>query len=452
MPFLSFEAADASGKVVRGTLQADNPQHLQALLTQRGMRLLKVGDQTVASQPHPTPTPRPTQAARPQPIQPVVRPQAPLKVERSGAAAMAAPFNASSVAQVAKGEELKTPELSTRDYYFLFSQLASFFKSGFTASQAIHHATSKAPPRARAMFAEMERELTDGKPLSAAMAKRPRSFYPDMIAVIQSGEQSGAMEEACNVLVTQYERKRKFNTPLYYFFFMAPMLILCGVGGIAVQKASNMTIRRQFDADGQLPQVGTLVEELRKQLPHDFLNALLLAIGFLVIVKVLHKFPFRMFRHSFALLLPIGGSRARAEAVERFAWSMGAMLKGGASPASAVHIAAASVPNLSLRKKALEQIGTANEQESLGSVMMRSGLVSQEYVHIAQNGELTGNVPSAMDTIMRAETAQVEGKTGAFSTVILAMCVVSMGVFVLLMCVILYSMYAKGLIKLLMEQ
>ncbi|MBI1331814.1 MAG: hypothetical protein GC165_02935 [Armatimonadetes bacterium] len=450
MPFLPFEAVDSSGKTVRGTLQANSMQDLEMMLIQRGLRLVSSG-QAAPIQAAPPTQPRPMQSARPiaQPA-PVIRPSAPQPRPQEVARAVPAAAPASTTPPSAV--DYHTPELSDKQIYFIFSQFASFFRSGFSASQMIQHTTAKAPPKIHAVFAQMEREVAGGKPLSDAMELRPRTFHPDMVSIVRAGERSGQLGEAYDVIADQAQRSRAFRLPLGYFFAMTPFLIFCGIGGIGIQTASNATIRRQFDADGQLPPVGTLMQEIQKQMSHSILAGLLIALAFVATVVFLKKYPFRMFRHRFGLMMPIGYSRAKSEAIERFSWSMGAMLKGGASPSSSVQIAAGSIPNLALRQKALDALGSTRENESLATVLQRTGLLSPEYVNIAQNGELVGDTPGALASIERAEAASAETKTGGLKIVIMATTTLAMAAFVAIMVVILYKMYATGIIKLMMEQ
>ena len=446
MPFLSFEAVDAHGKVVRGTLQATNMQELEKMLIQRGMRLLQNGSAPSAAAPQ-----RPMQVARPvQPVQPVRQnpvQQTPRPVRQEVAASQrfAAPTPATTITPV------PTPELSTKELFFIFSQFATFFRSGFSVNQAIQPATSRATAPKRQMSHELEQETAGGTTLSDSMEKRPNAFPPDMVAVIRAGEQSGAMPEACDNIVNQLERGKSFRLMLGYFFLMSPLLILCGVGGIGIQKACGATLRRQFDADGQLPRFGTLAQEMAKQTPLLLLGVLC-SIAFIIFIKFWHKNAFRKTRHKLGISVPMGHSRGQSEAIERFSWSMSTMLKGGASPASAANIAASSIPNLVLRQRALDALGGTRENETLGSLMMRSGLMTPEYVHIAQNGELTGDVPGALNSIVQAESSEVQAKSTKLNVIGAVLTTLAMGIFVAIMVAVLYQMYASGIIKMMMEQ
>ena len=437
MPFLPFEAIDSNGKTIRGTLQADSVQQLELILMQKGLRVVSLGVQPPAA---PRPTPKPVQAPpklqTPQQARPISgEVPAPQKLNQSPAASLIV--------------TVRTPELTNKQKFLLFTQFASFARSGFSVSQMIQHATSKMPPKIHSAFAEMEQETAGGMALSDSMARRPVLFPPDQVATVKAGEQSGHMEEAFNVVAMQAERANAFRISLGYFFIMFPILILCGVGGIGLQKASASTIQKQFDADGQLDKVGTLLGEVKGRLGHEFLLALAVVVGFIVLLIFFHKYPFRKFRHRAGLMLPAGLGRARAEAVERFSWSMSAMLKGGASPASAIHIAAASIPNLTLREQTLNAVGSARENEQLASMLQRSGLMTPEYVHMVQNGETVGDAPGALNMIAKAESDNFQKKTGGLKIAVNLGTLAIMGLFTVIMVGFLYYMYASNMVKML---
>ena len=313
----------------------------------------------------------------------------------------------------------------------------------------IPQATATLPSKFWPAFVEMENEVAQGMTMSESMSRRPMLFHPDQVATVQAGEQSGHMAEAFDVLSQQADRANAFRLSFSYFFIMFPLLLLCGVGGIGLQKASQSSIQKQFDADGQLDRVGTLLAEVKTQLPHDFLLAFVLAAGFIIFIKLLHKFPFRRFRHKAGIMVPVGNSRAKSEAIERFSWSMSTMLQGGASPASAVHIAAASIPNLILRERALNSVGATRENEPLASVLQRSGLLTPEYVHVVQNGEMVGDTPGALNHITKAESEQFQTRTTGLKVVINVSTMLFMALFTAIMVGFLYYMYASGMVKML---
>jgi type IV pilus assembly protein PilC len=443
MPFLPFEAIDANGKSIRGTVQADNLQQLELILLQKGLRPVSLGVQPaappmqVAAKPasrSPAPISQqrgPIQTSTPRPISresgPAPSTIAPSTVPQSGS--------------------IRTPELTNKQKFLLFNQFASFVRSGFSSSQMIQHATSRMPTKLRSAFGEMEQETAAGLALSESMAKRPMMFPPDQVAVVKAGEQSGHMEEAFQQIALQAERANGFRMTLGYFFIMFPLLILCGVGGIGLQKASAATLHKQFDADGMLPVAGTLITDVKGRLVHEFLLAFLIAGGFILLMVVYHKYPFRKFRHKAALLIPVGRSRAKSEAVERFSWAMASMLKGGASPASAVHIAAASIPNLTLREEALRAVGTIRETDPLGALMQRTGLLSPDQVHMVQNGELVGDMPGALNTIARAESDMFQSRTTGLKAVTNVALMTLMALFTAAMVGFLYYMYASNLVN-----
>ncbi len=428
-------------------MQADSVQQLELTLRQRGLRPVSIGVSQPSASPQPA-TPRPVQTPQKPINQPINQPTTQSRqISREVPVLAHQTINSSPVPNPAT--TVKTPELTNKQRFFLFTQFASFARSGLSISQMLEHTSAKMKPKLHASFAEMVQETSGGMALSESMARRPILFLPDQVAVVKAGEQSGQMEEGFQQLALQAERANGFRMSLGYFFIVFPFILLCGVGGIGLQKASQANIKKQFDADGQLPVVGSFLTDIKGRLGSEFLLAILLAVGFIVGMILLHKYPFRKFRHKMGLRLPVAMARSRSETVERFSWAMSSMLKGGASPASAIHIAAASIPNLELRDRALKAIGSTRENETLASLLERSGILSPEYVHMVQNGELVGDTPGALNSIARAESDQFQAKTTSLKVVVNVGTMLFMAIFTAVLVGFCYYLYASGMVKML---
>lgn len=421
MPFMRFEATDPTGKFVSGTLQAASAQELQAILARQNLTLRSLEGKPLAPNTAPKPVAR--------------------QVERPVAQARPAP-----VAQPTAASAVFSPVLTSKQSQLLYTQWASFLRSGFSSAQMISHSTARYSGRAKASFEAMEKEVAGGMALSEAMARRPKTFTLDAVATIKAAEASGTLPDALDLLATAVEKSRAFRVPLWYFFFMSAALIWCGVGGIAVQTASHKTISRQFDADGKLPQVGTLVQELVKA-QGMFWVGLFLALFFLGVVWLLYRPAMAMFRHTVGYNNPIARGRAMSEAVMRVGWTMNAMLQAGVAPYRAIQTALESIPNLALRKRALDRLSKHTESDPLHIVMARTGLFEPQYVDILQNGELTGNPTAAMSSVMSAEASNFEFATNKTRVYVAGITTIVMGIFTALMVLMLYLMYFKNMMS-----
>ena len=183
MPFLPFEAIDANGKTIKGTIQADNAQQLELILLQKGLRLIAHSMQPPPQQARPVQQARPMQQAQPvqqaRPVQsPAIAQSQPRQISRESPTAPQRINISTAASQTAT---IKTPELTNKQTYFLFAQFASFFRAGFSSSQMIPQATATLPSKFRPAFAEMENEVAQGMTLSESMSRRPMLFHPDQI-------------------------------------------------------------------------------------------------------------------------------------------------------------------------------------------------------------------------------------------------------------------------------
>ncbi|HLP00057.1 MAG TPA: hypothetical protein VK171_15790, partial [Fimbriimonas sp.] len=128
MPFLKFEAQDASGRIVNGTLQAENQQELDQILAKQGLRRV---------QPQPKVKAPVQRGATVSP--PAVNTAGSVRVA-TVAAPPAVVTTAATAIPVVRGYRIRHSKL-----HFMFSQMASFARSGFGPVEAIQRTTQQLP-------------------------------------------------------------------------------------------------------------------------------------------------------------------------------------------------------------------------------------------------------------------------------------------------------------------
>jgi type II secretory pathway component PulF len=449
MAFLKFEAVDASGKFVQGTLQAGTPAELEVILKRQGLQPLSIDGKPLTGAPQqvpkaPTTVPRP---ARPKPTQ--TQSPRPATTVRPVQPQVQTPIRPAPVTQ-AQVTNFDSPRFTNKQLLFFASQAASLFNSGMAPVNIFQHLGAQLPPIFAPMMQDMTAELTNGSSISDAMEKRPNTFSTDIVATIRAGEKSGQVGQAFNAIVLTVERQIASYKPLAYFFLMMPLLLLCAVGGIGIQNASYHTMKRQDEAGSNLPPFKTLFEELFSKGSAWLLLGIGIAVSFFLIVKLLHTLRFRRMRHTVGLRVTPG--RSRDEAVERVSWAMAVQSAAGIAPSSAIHTAVSAIPNDVIRDRALAALGTMKENESLASLLTRSGVLDQQQIHMIQNSELTGDVPGALDSISRQAALSHENNTGRMRVALTSATMLLMGGFALIMTFILFKMYFQNLFKIFADQ
>jgi type II secretory pathway component PulF len=440
VPFYKFEALDVAGKRISGSFQADNPEEIVRVLRERGFQPVSVDGVRVGAS---------VSVSGPDPVASVVPPV----IQNSGPATRIVSNSVSATASASTATPASSvvtdvPTASIMRQYFQYVQWADLTRTGFSQNQIIHHLTQgriqsnfsffsgfdgmmnffalafnpvawsflayaavhDRSKNIRVMFEEMEQATAGGAPVSGEMEKRPFQFSPWIASTVRIGELSGTLPEAYDCVAVTVKRASAFISTQICVFASLPLVTALAGLSLALSRGSAQAIRAHSDGIAQqLANEGDtefgkriLIEETLKNI-HLFWTGLAIgSIIFLVSVILMHP-SLRLTRHFLGLMVPVCYPRAKAEAVERLSWSVHQALRAGQSPASTMHLAVQTIPNLYLRKVVMERVGLVREHDSLPELMIRTKLFSPEYISIIQTGQMSGTGDRSLQQIMKIE-------------------------------------------------
>lgn len=307
----------------------------------------------------------------------------------------AAPRGATTTA--AATDVVHTAGGSDAKLYFILTQMAGLQNSGVAPSSFFHHLAAKAPAAYRASLEDAAARVGEGTSISEVLARYPNLYPRHVIADIRIGEKSGYVGEAMTVAADSVDRARRLNSRLAYFPFMAAAMLVVFPLSLAFIRGSLDSMKAQDKAGGALPVSGTIqssvLENLRVLGP--------VALGMLVVLWIIGRMwkqPFmRPLRHRLGFALFPG--RARAEAVTRLSWGISRCTHAALPHYAAYQLAVEAIPNDVMRDRAVMEAMTARENEPLSSLLRRSNLLPPQYSDVVETGEMTGDVPRAMDQL-----------------------------------------------------
>ncbi|MGV3618465.1 MAG: type II secretion system F family protein [Fimbriimonas sp.] len=443
MRFFYYRATDSAGRTTEGTIRAATSDAAVAALRQGGYQVSAIGDAPVGGAAAP-PAVRSAPVATRTPM-----PNAPLAPRVATAPApvrMNAPAAAAANLAPAPVDTVKTVPGRDRDLYFLFSQLDSYFRSGVTPAQAFHDLANRAPARYGPSLREMAQRVGESGRMSDVMARYPYLYPPDVVGVMRAGETAGFLPEAAHNIASQmmssHKLKRRMGFVFGYLLFLAALTpVIYGI-----LQGSLGSIAAQNQVDGALPVVPTLLKyvkaEVIRVLPYST-TALALTLAALY---GWHSMPLRELRHRLALKFPYLGKRIWAEAMARFTWASGMISRGGMPPQRVFEMAAESVPNLEIRERLRAAGRSMHETERLSAAIRRTGLLPPEYASIVETGEVTGDVPRALEQVHRAAEVEFESRDRGASRGMIILFMVMIGGLVFIFLALFYRMYFGGLI------
>jgi general secretion pathway protein F len=379
MEAFRYQALDAAGRSVSGVLQAETPRDARTRLRERG--LLPSAVEKNARQPW------------------------------------------------ARGVSAAQLSLLTR-------QMATLLDSGLTMEQALAALIEEAEaPSTRELLAGVKTEVMSGASLAAALGTYPRSFPEFYRALVQGGEDSGALPTVlahlADYLDARQALRQKTSLALLY-----PVLV--GVVALAIVTGLLVYV---------VPQVVHVFQQSRQALPlltraliglSDFLRAawpylLLVFIALAVTAHMALRRPaYRRRWHVLLLTLPWLGPLVRGVDTSRFASTLAILVAGGVPLLGALASAARVMGNLVMREAVERAIERVREGVSLARALGETREFPPLLVHLVASGEMSGKLEQMLERAARLETQALERRLAVFLALLEPVMILAMGAVVLM--------------------
>lgn len=300
--------------------------------------------------------------------------------------------------------------------------LYDLMTSGLSAGEGVRLLSVRIKePRLRSLCASLWERISEGAPLSRAMAEMPQVFDPSITNLIQAGEATGSLNETVKRLiehlVEQRELRRQVLSAMAY-----PAVIVVVAFGVIV-----------FFLVFLLPRLQTLLTSLGGKMPTS--TRLLIGLSnfslhygaFIVIGLILGLILFWRWRvtdagraatDAWMLKLPLLGPFVVSQTVLSFSQTLSVLLENGITAAEALRMTEKQIGNLVHR--AAFNVATARvlEGEALSAALTRTGCFPDLVLDRLAVGENTGNVVPSLKQIARSYQTLISTQLKMFTQVI----------------------------------
>ena len=355
MAIFRYEAADVSGKVLRGAMDAPTAQEVVRRLAERGYNALQV--QAPAAAPAAT-----------------------------AAAATPRPRGLSLGAAVA-------PE----DLGLFFRQMASLTQVGFTVSAALSDLGPRTAHRGiRAAAREMAAGTARGGALSEEMARHPGLFAAHVVGLVAAGEAGGFLPFAFEEAALHAEQDAALRQGLW----LPKLLIWQAVWSVLLLAP----LFPRIFTEG-LAAYGRAV--LTWSVP--------VGIG-LHLAAALAGWAWRQpfaagVRDRLSLALPVTGRLHRMRALASFTRMLRRLLLAGISPEPAFVAAARAVPNGVLARHLLAGTAVVRAGQGLDAAVAATGLMAHDPLQLSVTGQRSGQWTEMLDRVTTYYQEEAAGAT-----------------------------------------
>ncbi len=386
MPAYRYEAAEPSGQLARGIVDADSPRHARNLLRERGLTPLELN-----------------------PVQPAAG--------GAGLRVLAGRLGAAELA------------LATR-------QLASLLAARLPIEQALGAVVEQADRQAvRDRFAAVRSEVIGGQTLAQALARFPRDFPEVYRALVAAGEQSGDLALVMNRLADYVESRTALSQRIV-LAFTYPAIVTVVASLVIVALLTYV-----------VPQVVGVFAQTRQELPlltvaliatSDFVRAwglwlLVLAVAAVVAVRLALRAPTaRLSWDRRMLALPIAGKLIRGMNTARFASTLGILASSGVPLIRALEAGARTLSNESMRSNVHDAVLRVREGAPLSRALKAGAQFPPMMIHMIASGEATGDLPQMLERTATMLSQETERRALMLTSLLEPLLILLMGAVVLM--------------------
>ena len=381
-----YTALDAGGKERRGVIEGDTPKHVRALLRERQLLPVTVGEV------------------------------------------------AQKEARRQKGFTL-TSGASAADLSLLTRQLATLVKAGLPLDEALTAVSQQTEKqRVQSILLGVRAKVMEGHTLADGFADFPRVFPEIYRATVAAGEQSGHLDRVLERLADYTENREEIRQKMVgALLYPIVLTVMCfSIVSILLVYVVPKVVD-VFEANrAKLPFITQVLVNVSGFLRHNGIWLLLgLALAGVAAWRAL-KDPAVLRRwHLAQLRLPIVGRLARGFNTARFTRTL-SILTGSAVPVlDALRIASEVITNLPMRDAVEAASQRVREGAAIGRSLGTSKLFPPMTIHLISSGESSGELESMLERAAQSQERELDGLLAAMVGLLGPLMIVGMGLVVM---------------------
>ncbi len=349
MPRFDYEALNADGMLLTGTMRADSEREAMRLLERRGLTALKLGKE----------------GAR--------------RARRAGA-------------------------LRTMDIVLPFHELATMLDSGVALAEAVSvQAQSSHHPLMVEAFSRMTNGLQRGQVFSATLEASGIPLPPYVLQLVKAGEMTGQLGQAIAGAVEQMEYEQRMRSDLRNALVYPTILIFAGVAAVilmftfVVPKFASL-----LDKADKLPWLAWAVLASGTWVNNNRLWLLpLLLLGLFAAVAALRRESVRNWLYQTASRWPLVGSWLLESETARWAKMLGTLLASRVALLRALELASDGMRLHQRRVRMMEAARAVRGGATLAQALEDHDALTGTGYNLIRVGERAGELPAMLLSLAR---------------------------------------------------
>ena len=330
-------------------------------------------------------------------------------------------------------------KIPARDMSVFCRQFASILKAGVSVINALEMLGEQTEnKRLKEAIERTQSSVEKGENLSDSMREN-EEFPSILVDMIKAGEASGSLENSLTRMAVQFEKDAKLKGVVKKAMMYPIVLIFVMIGVIVVMLTfvipSFMTMFE--DLDSELPITTRMILAMSDSVKGYWYVYLIVVIG---IVKLYGNTENG--RHNLdklKLKIPVFGLLQTKSACASFARTMSTLLQAGMPMIDALEISASTMKNV-LYYDALEKVKSGVSLGlPLSNQLRTSGLFPPMVVHMVGIGEETGNVEEMLTNSAVYYEEEVEVQTQTLTSLMEPIIIILMALVVVMLILAIYQ-------------
>ena len=409
MTAFRYEAAENTGRIRTGVVDADSPRLARAGLRQQGLTPLSVEALGASNDPR-------------------------IDAQTEGK---------SDARTHDAGGRRFVRRLGGTERALVIRQLASLLTAGLPLAQALAVVQDQSEKtRTRDLLASIRGDVVSGTTLASAFSRHPRDIPELDRALVAAGEQSGDLGVVMMRLADHIERRNALKAKVTAAFIYPAI-----VTSVAVLVVTALLVY-------VVPQIVGVFAQTKQKLPfltlaliglsnfiraYGWVVAIVIAFAVWAVRRLLRRPGPKRAWHARLLTLPIAGPLVRRADLARFSDTLAILVGAGVPILRALVAARDTMTNVVLRDTVDDAIVRVREGASLSRALRpprgERGGASQfppVLLNLIASGEATGRLPEMLERAATSQADELERRTLWLTSLLEPLLVLAMGAMVLL--------------------
>lgn len=310
-------------------------------------------------------------------------------------------------------------------------QFATMVSAGVPMMRAL---TTLQEQAAQASFKEVlgkvAADVQGGTSLSEAFEKHPKVFSSVYVNMVRAGETGGILDQIMNRLATQVEKdneiKGKFKSAMIYPLVVT--LVAVGAVGFLMVGVVPKLAGILESAGGELPIQTKVILSISNFMTNQWYVMIAAIVLLIVGYRQMIKNPKTKYMwHKFLLRLPIFGNIILKVNVARFARTFSSLLAAGVTVIDALDVTSKALTNLVVQKGLQDAIQSIKDGANIADSLGASKVLPEIIIQMTAVGEETGKLGDVLDKVAEFYEEEVNQITSSIASIIEPILIVGLG-------------------------